>query len=79
MTRETPIAQQPDKCWASQEHKHNIELLVRESVRNGNVINTTFIASSIVSDDEVLPADDNSGADIHELLNWAEEAYRRLV
>ena len=36
MARDTPIRHQPDKCWASQENKQNIQLLVRQSVGNGD-------------------------------------------
>ena len=79
MTRDTPIPQQLDKFWTSQENKQNIQLLVRDTVCNGHYANTTIIASSVVSDDEVLPAKANGGAEIPELLNWTEEADSRLV
>ena len=79
MTRDTPIPQQLDKFWSSQENKQNLQLLVRDTVCNGHYANTTIIASSVVSDDEVLPAKANGGADIPELLNWTEEADSRLV
>ena len=38
-----------------------------------------IIASSIVSDDEILPAMTNDGEEIPELLNWIEESDARLV
>ena len=79
MTRDTPIPQQLDKFWSSQENKQNLQLLVRDTVCNGHYANTTIIASSVVSDDEVLPAKANGGAEIPELLNWTEEADSRLV
>ena len=59
MTRDTPITQQLDKFWSSQEYKQNLQLLVRDTVCNGHYANTTIIASSVVSDDEVLPAKAN--------------------
>ena len=79
MTRDTPIPQQLDKFWSSQENKQNLQLLVRDTICNGHYANTTIIASSVVSDDEVLPAKANGGAEIPELLNWTEEADSRLV
>ena len=79
MTRDTPIPQQLDKFWSSQENKQNLQLLVRDTVCNGHYANTTIIVSSIVSDDQVLPAKANGGAEIPELLNWTEEADGRLV
>ena len=79
MTRDTPIPQQLDKFWSSQENKQNLQLLVRDTVCNGHNANTTIIASSVVSDDEVLPAKANGGAEIPELLNCTEEADSRLV
>jgi hypothetical protein len=39
----------------------------------------TIIASSVVSDGEVLPAKANGGEEIPDLLNWIEEADARLV
>ena len=79
MTRNTPIPQQLDKFWSSQENKQNLRLLVRDTVCNGHYANTTIIASPVVSDDEVLPAKANGGLEIPELLNWTEEADSRLV
>ena len=38
-----------------------------------------IIASSVVSDDEVLPAMTNDGEEIPELLDWIEESDARLV
>ena len=38
-----------------------------------------IIESSVVSDDEVLPAMTNDGEEIPELLNWIEESDARLV
>ena len=73
MTRDTPIPQQLDKLWSSQENKQNLQLLVRDTVCNGHYANTTIIASSVVSADEVLPAKANGCADIPELLNGTEE------
>ena len=79
MTRDTPIPQPLDKFWSSQENKQNLQQLVRDTVCNGHYANTTIIASSVVSDDEVLPAKANGGAEIRELLNWTEVAGIRLV
>ena len=79
MTRDTPIPQQLDKFWTSQENKQNCQLLVRDTVCNGHYANTTIIASSVVSDDKLLPPKANGGAEIPELLNWTEESDSRLV
>ena len=83
MNRDTPIPQQLDKFWASQENKRNLQLLVRDIVYkraygNATAI-ATIIASSLVSDDEALPAKSAGGEEIPDLLNWIEEADARLV
>ena len=39
MTRDTPIPQQLDKFWSSQENKQNLQLLVRITVCNGHYAN----------------------------------------
>ena len=41
--------------------------------------NTTVIVSSVVIDDEVLPAKAACGEEIPDLLNWIEEADGRLL
>lgn len=79
MNRETPIPQQLDKFWASQENKRNLQLLVRDIVCNRAPGNATVIASSFVSEDEVIPAKLAGGQEIPDLLNWIEEADSRLV
>jgi hypothetical protein len=79
MSRDTPIPQQLDKFWASQENKRNLQLLVRDIVCNRTYGNATIIASSLVHDDEALPAIASGGKEIPELLNWIEEADARLV
>ena len=61
MNRYTPILHQLDKFWASQENKRNLQLLVRDIVRSRVRDNVTIIASSLVSDDESLPATVTSG------------------
>ena len=53
---------------SSQENKQNLLLLVRDTVCNGHYANTTIIANYVVSDDEVLPAKANGGAEIPETL-----------
>ena len=79
MNRDTPIPQQLDKFWASQENKQNLQLLARDIVDNRTLVNGTIIASSVVSNDEVLSAKSNGGEEIPDLLNWIEEADARLV
>ena len=79
MNRETPIPQQLDKFWSSQENKRNLQVLVRDSVRNIAYSNAAVIASSLVSEDEALPAIVFGGDEIPDLLNWIEEADARLV
>lgn len=78
MNRQTPIPHQLDKFWASVENKRNLQLLVRDMVCNQTSGNTTVIVSSVVIDDEVLPAKSADGEEIPELLNWIEEADARL-
>ena len=78
-TRNTPIPQHPEELWESQEHKWNYQLLIRDIGCNGEYVNTDIIASCVVSGDEVLPANANGGAWMHELLNWTDEAVSRLV
>ena len=41
--------------------------------------NITIIASSVVSDKEVIPAISSCVEEVPELLNWIEETDRRLV
>jgi len=79
MNRNTPIPQQLDKFWASQENKRYLQLLVRDSVCGDTTTIATIIASSLVSDDEVLPAKAAGGEEVADLLNWIEEANGRLV
>lgn len=79
MNRHTPIPQQLDKFWASEENKRNLQLLARDMVCNRASANATVIVSSIVIDDEVLPAKAAGGEEIPDLLNWIEEADARLL
>ena len=79
MNRDIPIPQQLDKFWASQENKQNLQLLARDIVDNRAFVNGTIIASSVVSNDEVLSAKSSGGEEIPDLLNWIEEADARLV
>jgi len=79
MNRYTPIPQQLEKFWASQENKKNLQLLVRDIVCNRAYGDATIIASSLVSDDEALPATATGGEEIPDLLSWIEEADARLV
>ena len=78
MNRDTPFPQQLDKFLSSEENKRNLQMLVRDMVCNqasGNAI----IVSSVVSDDEVLPAKAAGGEEIPGLLNCIEEADDGLV
>lgn len=79
LNRNTPIPQQLDKFWASKENKQNLQLLVRDIVSTRTSDNATIIASSIVSDDEVLSATATGGQEIPNLFSWIEEADARLV
>ena len=79
LTRDTPIPQQLDKFCVSLENKRNIQLLLRDSVCNGDSVNTVIIASYVVSVAELLPAKANDGADISKLVKWTEETGSRLV
>ena len=79
MNRDTPIPQQLDKFWSSEENKRNLQMLVRDMVCNQASGNANIIVSSVVSDDEVLPAKAAGGEEIPDLLNWIEEADARLV
>ncbi|KAG0721205.1 hypothetical protein GWK47_046925 [Chionoecetes opilio] len=73
MCRDTPIPQQIDKFWASQENKKNLQLLARYVVYHRAYSNVTVIASSIVSDDEVLPAKQLVAKKSPNLLSWIEK------
>ena len=79
VNRDTPIPQQLDKFWSSEEIKRNLQMLVRELMCNQTSGNATIIVSSVVSDDEMLPAKAAGGEEIPDLLNWIEEADARLV
>jgi hypothetical protein len=79
MNRYTPIPHQLEKFWASQENKRNLQLLVRDIVCNRAYGAATIIASSLVSDDEALPATATGGEEIPDLFNWIKEADTRLV
>jgi hypothetical protein len=83
MDKDTPIPQQIDKFWASQENRRNLQLLVRDIVSDrayGDATTmATVIASSLVSDDEALTAKAAGGEEIPDLMNWIEEADARLV
>ena len=76
VNRDTPIPQQLDKFWSSEEIKRNLQMLVRELMCNQTSGNATIIVSSV---DEVLPAKAAGGEEIPDLLNWIEEADARLV
>ena len=70
MTSDTPIPQQSDNFWASQEKNRNLQVLVPDDIMcNGDYVNTTIVASYVFSDDKVLPAKANGVAEISELLN----------
>ena len=76
----TPITRQIDKFWAPQENKKNVQLLVRDIVCNRAYSNITIIASSVVSNKEVIPAISSCGEEVPEILNWIEEMpHCRLV
>jgi hypothetical protein len=64
MNRNTPIPQQLDKFWASQENKRNLQLLVRYIVSSRAYGKATIVASSVVSDEEVLPTVESGGEEI---------------
>ena len=49
------------KFWSSQENKQNLQLLVRDTLCNGHFVNTTIIARYVVSNNEMLPPEANSG------------------
>ena len=67
MSSDTPIPQQLEKFWASEVNKKNLQLLVRDMVCNKACGKTSIIVSSVVSDDEVLPAKVSGGEEIPEL------------
>jgi len=58
MNKDTPIPQQLDKFWASDENKRNLQLLVRNMVCTRPSGTANIIASSVVSNDEVLSKND---------------------
>ncbi|KAL8620077.1 hypothetical protein ACOMHN_015359 [Nucella lapillus] len=79
MNANTPIPRQLDKFWASEKNKQNLNLLVRDMVSNRAEGNPVIIASSVICDDEVLPAKAAGGEEIPDLHSWIEEADARLV
>ena len=79
MTIDTPIYQQLDMFWSSHENKHNLQLLVRDTVRNEQYVNTTITTIYVVVDDDVVSAKANVGAEIPELSSWMEEEDIRIV
>ncbi|KAH3897520.1 hypothetical protein DPMN_021708 [Dreissena polymorpha] len=78
ISRDIPIPQQLNTFWASKESKRNLHLLVRYIVCN-NVCANPIIASSVVSDNEALPAIKFGNEVISELLNWIQEVNARVV
>ncbi|KAH3872346.1 hypothetical protein DPMN_035561 [Dreissena polymorpha] len=77
MSRDTPNPQQLNKFWASEENKLNLQLLVRDIVCN-DVCANSFIASSVVSDNEALPAIKFNNEVIPKLFNCIEETNIRV-
>lgn len=65
MNRKTPIPQQLDKFWVSGE-KQNLQLLVCDLVRFRACGDSTIPSSSLVSNNEVLPA--KAAATLHLIL-----------
>ena len=79
MNRDTPIPQQLDNLWAS-ENKRNLKLfVVRDMVYNRSYGNGTIITGSVVSDHEVIAVKATGGEEIPDLLNWIVETDARLV
>ncbi|KAH3814555.1 hypothetical protein DPMN_143057 [Dreissena polymorpha] len=78
MSRDTPIPKQLNKFWASEENKHNLQVSIRAIYCNDACANPR-VASSVVSDNEALPAIKFGNEVIPELLNWIEEADARVV
>ena len=75
MNRDTPIPQQLETFWASQENKRNLQLLVRDTVCKRAYGDAIINPRSIVSDHEALPATATGCEEISNVLNWIEEAY----
>ncbi|KAH3840202.1 hypothetical protein DPMN_113647 [Dreissena polymorpha] len=78
MSRDTPIPQQLNKLWASEENNRDLQKLVRDIVCNVVCANP-IIASSVVFDNKTLPAIKFGNEVIPELYNWIEEADARVV
>ena len=79
MDEDTPIPHQQDKFWASEKNKQHLQLLFRQIVTNRPTETPVIIASSMIFDDEVLPAKASSGEEIPNLHSWIEEADARLL
>ncbi len=60
-------------------HAGFLPVIPRDMVRTGVHGTSTIIVSSVVSDEEVLPAMISGGEEISDLLSWIEEADARLV
>ena len=78
MSRDTPIPQHLNRFWASEENKRNLQLLIMDIVCNELCANP-IIKSSVVSDNEALPAIKYGNKEIPELFNWIGEADARVV
>ena len=80
MNEDTPTPQRIEKFWASVENKKNLQLLLRNMMNSRSEANPNIIVSSVVCDDEILPAIGPGSKEFPELLSWIiEEADNRLV
>ena len=79
MAADTPIPIIPEKFWASEKNKVMIQLLLRDTVCNYKYSDKSMILSSMIHEDEVLPAKLCTGEEIPELNNWIEEADSKVI
>ena len=79
MTRDTPIPQQLDKFWSSQETKAESPAVSSGYCRQWTLCQYYNHRQLCCLGWWGAPSKANGGADIPELLNWTEEADSRLV
>ena len=80
MTAGSPIPQQKDLFWASDNNKTNLQKLLREIAQTRSDTQVIFL-SSMIEDGELLPAIQANGDPhgIPELTQWIEKADDQII
>ena len=79
MTLDTPVPHIPDKFWASENNKRNIQQLCRDLVKGQMDLYQNTIISSVVSHGECVPAIYARAEEIPALTNCIEETDTKLI